>query len=76
MKKIKKSKNSKVEKWTEEQYEGYLSALYGMEYIAGFTEGGVKKYKMEIFILNVVIVKYMVKTIGEMIPMSIMILMK
>lgn len=39
--KVKKAKNSKVEKWTEEQYEEYLSGLYGMEYIAGFTEGGV-----------------------------------
>lgn len=40
-KKIKKTKNSKVEIWTEEQYEEYLSELYGMEYIAGFTEGGI-----------------------------------
>lgn len=39
--KVKKAKNSKVEKWTEEQYEEYLLGLYGMEYIAGFTEGGV-----------------------------------
>lgn len=39
-------------------------------------KSGVKKYKMEIFILNVVIVKYMVKIIGEIIPMSIMIPMK
>lgn len=40
-KKIKKTKNNKIEKWTEEQYEEYLAALYGMEYIAGVTEGGV-----------------------------------
>lgn len=40
-KKVKKTKNSKVERWTEEQYEEYLAGLYGMEYIAGFTEGGV-----------------------------------
>lgn len=26
---------------TEEQYEDYLAELYGMEYIAGFTEGGM-----------------------------------
>lgn len=41
VKKIKKAKNSKVEKGTEEQYEEYLSGLYGMEYISGFTEGGI-----------------------------------
>jgi len=40
-KKVKKTKNSKVEIWTEEQYEEYLAGVYGMEYIAGFTEGGV-----------------------------------
>jgi len=41
VKKIKKANNSKVEKCTEEQYEEYLSGVYGMEYIAGFTEGGI-----------------------------------
>lgn len=40
-KKGKKTKSSKVEIWTEEQYEDYLAGLYGMEYIAGFTEGGM-----------------------------------
>lgn len=40
-KKVKKTKNSKVEIWTEEKYEEYLAGVYGMEYIAGFTEGGV-----------------------------------
>lgn len=40
-KKVKKTKNSKVEIWTEEQYEEYIAGLYGMEYIAGFTEGGI-----------------------------------
>jgi hypothetical protein len=40
-KKVKKIKNSNVEIWTEEQYEEYLQDLYGMEYIAGFTENGV-----------------------------------
>lgn len=37
-KKSKKHKNNKVERWTEEQY---LKGIYGMEFIAGFTEGGV-----------------------------------
>ena len=40
-KKVKKTKKSKVEIWTEEEYEDYLAGLYGMEYIAGFTEGGI-----------------------------------
>ncbi|MDR3594427.1 hypothetical protein [Clostridium sp.] len=40
-KKAKKHSNNKVERWTEEQYEEYLKELYGMEFIAGFTEGGV-----------------------------------
>jgi hypothetical protein len=40
-KKTKKTKNGEVEIWTEEQYEEYLAGLYGMEYIAGFTEGGI-----------------------------------
>ncbi len=43
MSKNKKSKNinDNVEVWTEEQYEDYLKGLHGMEFIAGFTEGGV-----------------------------------
>lgn len=44
MKRKKKSKkylNNKVGSWTEEQYEEYLKELYCMEFIAGFTEGGV-----------------------------------
>jgi len=40
-KRIKKTKNNDVEIWTEEQYEEYLAELYDMEYVAGFTEGGV-----------------------------------
>lgn len=40
-KKSKKTEKDKVEIWTEEQYEEYLAGLYGMEYIAGFTEGGM-----------------------------------
>lgn len=40
-KKSKKNANSNVEVWTEEQYEEYLKGIYGMEFIAGFTEGGV-----------------------------------
>ncbi|MGL4731572.1 MAG: hypothetical protein ACRCW0_08305 [Clostridium sp.] len=39
--KNKKGKNNKVKKWTEEQYEEYLSGVYEMEYIVGFTENGV-----------------------------------
>jgi len=44
MSKNKKSKNSKfnaAEIWTEEQYEQYLKGIYGMDFIAGFTENGV-----------------------------------
>lgn len=37
----KKSKGNTIEVWTEEQYEEYLKGLYGMEFIAGFTENGV-----------------------------------
>lgn len=40
-KKVKKTKNSKVEIWIEEQYEEYLSGLYRMEYIGDFTKGGI-----------------------------------
>jgi hypothetical protein len=40
-KKTKKHKNNKVEIWSQEQYEEYLKELYGMEFIAGFTENGV-----------------------------------
>ena len=40
-KKVKKQTDEKDEVWTEQQYEEYLKGLYGMEFIAGFTEGGV-----------------------------------
>ena len=40
-KKSKKGKCNNAEVWTEEQYEEYMKELYGMEYIAGFTENGV-----------------------------------
>ncbi|MFA6941007.1 MAG: hypothetical protein WCQ54_08520 [Clostridiaceae bacterium] len=42
-KKKKSNKHTKnnIEAFTEEQYEEYLKELYGMEFIAGFTEGGV-----------------------------------
>ena len=40
-KKSKKHTNNKVERWTEEQSEEYLKGIYGMEFIAGFTESGV-----------------------------------
>ena len=40
-KKYKKAATSSAEIWTEEQYEEYMKELYGMEFIAGFTENGV-----------------------------------
>ncbi|MBZ9606312.1 hypothetical protein G9F73_000450 [Clostridium estertheticum] len=40
-KKSKKSSNSNVEVWTDEQYQEYMKDLYDMEFIAGFTENGV-----------------------------------
>lgn len=40
-KKSKKHMNNKVERWTEEQAEEYLKGIYGLEFIAGFTESGV-----------------------------------
>ena len=39
-KKSKKVKSDNADVWTEDQYEEYLMGLYGMEFIAGFTEGG------------------------------------
>jgi hypothetical protein len=27
--------------WTEEQYEQYMKGLYGLDFIAAYTEGGV-----------------------------------
>ncbi len=44
MGKNKKSKNSNfndAETRTEKQYEEYLKDIYGMDFIAGFTENGV-----------------------------------
>lgn len=40
-KKSKKHEFKNVEVWTEGQYEEYLKELYCMEYIAGFTDGGL-----------------------------------
>lgn len=40
-KKVKKGTINNVEVLTEEQYEEYIEGLYGMEFIAGFTENGV-----------------------------------
>jgi len=40
-KKSKKSSCGNAEVWTKEQYEEYLKELYGMEFIAGFTENCV-----------------------------------
>ena len=39
--KLKKNKFNNAEIWTEEQYEEYLKDIYGMDFIAGFTENGV-----------------------------------
>ncbi|KJS88700.1 MAG: hypothetical protein JM58_00515, partial [Peptococcaceae bacterium BICA1-8] len=40
-KKSKKDKSNNAEIWTEEQYEEYMKEIYGMDFIAGFTENGV-----------------------------------
>lgn len=41
-KKIKyKANKNNTETWTEEQYEQYMKELFGMDFIAGYTEGGV-----------------------------------
>jgi hypothetical protein len=40
-KKLKKINSHNVEVWTENKYEEYMQDLYGMEFIAGFTESGV-----------------------------------
>ncbi|MNN25484.1 hypothetical protein D3C81_1389590 [compost metagenome] len=39
--KSKRKNNDNLEVWSENQYEEYLKGVYGMEFIAGFTEGGV-----------------------------------
>lgn len=39
-KRTKKSKCKSVEVWAE-QHEEYLKEIYGMDFIAGFTENGV-----------------------------------
>lgn len=40
-KKSKQSGSNSVEQRTEEQNEQYLKELYGMKFIAGFTDNGV-----------------------------------
>jgi hypothetical protein len=41
-KRIKKNKKRKSDDiWTEEEYEKYVAGLYGLKYIAGFTDSGV-----------------------------------
>ena len=40
-KRLKKGKCNNAEVLTEEQYEEYLKGIYGMDFIAGFTENGV-----------------------------------
>lgn len=37
----KEKHNNEAEIWTEEEYEEYLKGLYGIEFIAGYTEGGM-----------------------------------
>lgn len=39
--KSKKNKSNNIDVWTEEQYEEYLKGLYGMDFIAGYTENGL-----------------------------------
>lgn len=39
--KSKRRTNDNLEVWSENQYEEYLKGVHGMEFIAGFTEGGV-----------------------------------
>ena len=39
--KSKKNKFNNAEIWTKVQYEEYLKDIYGMDFIAGFTENGV-----------------------------------
>lgn len=40
-KKTKKKKANEIEIWTQEQYEEYMAGLYGMDFVAGFTDGGI-----------------------------------
>ena len=40
-KESKKNKDSNTDVWTDEGYEENLKGLYGMDYIAGYTENGV-----------------------------------
>jgi hypothetical protein len=37
----KKRIRKKNEIWTEEQYEEYIMDLYDMDFVAGYTEGGI-----------------------------------
>ena len=49
MRKRKIAKNKEFnnpEVWTEEQYEEYMKELYGMKFIAGYTESGVPYEKL------------------------------
>lgn len=43
MAKKKKRKNKMIDSdvWTEEEYDEYMADLYGLEFIAGYTESGV-----------------------------------
>lgn len=36
-----RKKNISSEVWTEEQYDEYMRGLYGLDYIAGYTDSGV-----------------------------------
>lgn len=39
--KRKVSKENDIEIWTEEHYEHYMQGICGLEFVAGYTEGGV-----------------------------------
>ena len=34
-------KKNDIEMWTEDHYEQYMQGIYGLEFIAGYTESGV-----------------------------------
>ena len=40
-KKSKEDKCNNSELWTEDEYDEYMKDVYGMEFIAGYTENGV-----------------------------------
>ena len=40
-KKVKKTFKVNNDVWSEEQFEEYIKELYGMDFIAGYTENGI-----------------------------------